>query len=346
MWLFRRAPQQGVGRARNTSTSDYLSMEDGVGSRTQPLVAAGTPSSSSQHAPADHPRLTQSAPLPLARSRVSRINRLRGRLAKIIGPPQRGGTAPVADDTDLESMRQRWTAEKALLINDCTAARTEADQLQSTLQGWETLVRDLLFYGGLHGRAADLTARFAEQLRGSLGEVEGVQEVEVTELHLPSSSEYAPRIQLVKYCGPELSEWAVTWEPPSAQASGSITLRGRKFGVSFALVVAIGSLKLKGTMQCKWCPDEARPTIAAGFKRMPDLAFDISLAGKALSLGSETLRAWLQRQIERTLKEKVVLPKAVTVELPPLRHLLGQVGPDAERGSERGAGGRDDRAGG
>ena len=62
----------------------------------------------------------------------------------------------------------------------------------------------------------------------------------------------------------------------------------------------------------------ANPTLAAGFKRMPDLAFEISLAGKALSLGSETLRAWLQRQIERTIKDKAVLPKAITLELPPL----------------------------
>ena len=125
--------------------------------------------------------------------------------------------ATPGDAENVDLLRQRWAAEKAMLIADCTAARTEATDLTQKLHGWESLVRDILFYGGLHGRAAELTARFADQLRDSLGEVEGVQEVEVTELLLPSVPEYAPRFTLIKYCGPELSDWAVHWEPPSTQ---------------------------------------------------------------------------------------------------------------------------------
>jgi hypothetical protein len=47
---------------------------------------------------------------------------------------------------------------------------------------------------------------------------------------------------LQRYVDPSLSEWLVRWEPPSAQAGCTIALRGRKFGVSFTLVVAVGAL--------------------------------------------------------------------------------------------------------
>ena len=118
---------------------------------------------------------------------------------------------------NVEALRRRWASEKQMLIADCTAARSELATLTQTLNGWQALVRDILFYGGLHGRAAEMTAQFAEQLRGSLGELEIVQEVEVTELHLPSAPDHSPQVRLIKYCGPELSEWNVLWEHSNAQ---------------------------------------------------------------------------------------------------------------------------------
>lgn len=71
----------------------------------------------------------------------------------------------------------------------------------------------------------------------------------MTELRLPSASEHTPQLRLLSYHGPELSEWEVSWGPPSTQASGSITLQGRKFGVSFTIVMSVGALWLKGGLR-------------------------------------------------------------------------------------------------
>ena len=113
--------------------------------------------------------------------------------------------------------------------------------------------------------------------------------MEITELRLPSSSTHAPQVTLLRYKGPECLEAAVRWAPPVEEAGGSITLRGRKFGVSFTLAVAVSQLRLEGTLVAKWSPQrEPDPRIELGFQTKPRLAFEVSLAGKALSLGSET----------------------------------------------------------
>ena len=62
-------------------------------------------------------------------------------------------------------------------------------QLTARLTGWESLLRDALFYGGLHGRAAELTQHFGDRLRASLAEMEGVSEVDISELRLPTAPE-------------------------------------------------------------------------------------------------------------------------------------------------------------
>ena len=91
------------------------------------------------------------------------------------------------------------------------------------------------------------------------------------------------------------------------QAGGAITLRGRKFGVTFTLVVTVSAVKIDGRLQCCCCVGDGvaqhePPTARVGFKHLPEISFEMSLQGKALSLGSDVVRAWLQRQIERGLR--------------------------------------------
>ena len=148
-------------------------------------------------------------------------------------------------------------------------------------------------------------------------------QLEVTELRLPTQPECAPRLALHQYCGPELSEWHVSWEPASTQAGGSIALRGRRFGVSFTIVVAVGSLRLSGLLVCRYTPEAERPMLVVGFKKAPAVQFDVSIAGKALSLGSETLRSWLHRQLDKALRDHLVLPKTLEIPLPFLRGAAG-----------------------
>ena len=145
----------------------------------------------------------------------------------------------------------------------------------------------------------------------------------MTELRLPTQPECAPRLALHQYCGPELSEWHVSWEPASTQAGGSIALRGRRFGVSFTIVVAVGSLRLSGLLVCRYTPEAERPMLVVGFKKAPAVHFDVSIAGKALSLGSETLRSWLHRQLDKALRDHLVLPKTLEIPLPFLRGAAG-----------------------
>ena len=192
----------GTRKERASSTSDYLSMEDG---RVTPLV-----SSSPLPMPGYSPNPESSTPRDGLRARFRN-----GCLLQLLR--RQTPTAVSSAGENVEALRRRWASEKQMLIADCTAARSELATLTQTLNGWQALVRDILFYGGLHGRAAEMTAQFAEQLRGSLGELEIVQEVEVTELHLPSAPDHSPQVRLIKYCGPELSEWNVLWEPSNAQ---------------------------------------------------------------------------------------------------------------------------------
>lgn len=210
---------------------------------------------------------------------------------------------PPGSEGGFEAERQRWQAERQMLLEDSAAVRRAADESERVLGGWSSLAHDLLFFGLLHGRRQEWIERLTAHLSRSLGEVEGVLDLEVTELRLPANAEFAPQLQLLKYAGPELSEWGVTWEPPSAHAGGSIALRGRRFGVSFTIVVAVGALRLNGVVVCRYTPTEAQPQLIVGFKYPPSVHFDVSIAGKALSLGSETLRAWLQRQLDKALKE-------------------------------------------
>ena len=66
-----------------------------------------------------------------------------------------------------------------MLLEEVTALRTDAIAADTHLQGWSALVRDILFYGFLHGRQQAWLEHFAASLRSSVGEVDGVSEVEV-----------------------------------------------------------------------------------------------------------------------------------------------------------------------
>ena len=102
---------------------------------------------------------------------------------------------------------------------------------------------------------------------------------------LPATTDYAPSLTLAEYQGPEHSEWLLRWEPPSAQGSVTIRLKGRKFGVSFATALAVTAVRVQGSLVLRWTPHADEPKLYVGFKRLPHIGFDVSLSGKALSLG-------------------------------------------------------------
>ena len=101
--------------------------------------------------------------------------------------PRDGG--PVEGDAalhaTLQAERQRWAAERQMLLTDCTVIRAEAQVLTERLDGWSSLVRDLFFYGGLHDRVDAITHFLCARLRESVGEIDGVSEVEVSQLRPP-----------------------------------------------------------------------------------------------------------------------------------------------------------------
>jgi len=271
--------------------------------RTAPLVTPGASSTRGDPAAA--------AAMPSRHKKPGLLSRVlfgrRSRAASALAP---GGGA------DHESQRLQWEQERKMLLDDCTAVRAEAAGFERALEGYTAMLRDLLHFSLFHGKHADLKEFFTDRLRESVGEIEGVHEVEITELRLPLSSDHAPQLGLVRYCGPELSEWSVKWEPPTAAVGGAISLRGRKFGVSFTIVVAVGALKAQGLIMAKWTPGTAEPQLQLGFKTLPKLTFDVQLVGKALSLGSDTLRAWLVRQTEKALLAHWVLPNLFVLDLP------------------------------
>ena len=51
------------------------------------------------------------------------------------------------------------------------SVRAQAATLERTLHGWSCLVRDMIFYGGVYGREAEISRWLAERLRASVGEV-------------------------------------------------------------------------------------------------------------------------------------------------------------------------------
>ena len=280
----RKKPQ------RSLASDDYLAMsEEATATPGSGLTTAGDASSSTRAGGSGSAVPSPALPRPASHGVLFQ------RLTRFVF---RRRTPPAASNAhDIEAQRQHWATERSSLLEDCTAIRAEAAALDRVMQGWSMLVRDLIFYGVLHGKSEQLVNLFTEQLRSSLGEVEGVHEVEISELRVPMISDYAPQLLLLSYHGPELSEWGLHWQPPTAQAGGAITLRGRKFGVSFSITVVVGGLQVQGHLICKWSPGTAEPALTVGFKQLPQLHFELSLAGKALSLGSETLRAWLQRQV-------------------------------------------------
>lgn len=83
-------------------------------------------------------------------------------------------------------------------------------------------------------------------------------------------------------------------------------------------MVTVGSIALSGLLRCSCSAgDEATPpTLCLGFTELPVISFKLHLEGKALSLGNDTVRAWLQRQLERWLRAQAVLPNQVQFELP------------------------------
>jgi hypothetical protein len=98
--------------------------------------------------------------------------------------------------------------------------------------------------------------------------------------------------------------------------------------------VAVTAVRVQGALVVRWTPHDESPKLYVGFKRLPTIAFDVSLSGKALSLGSDTLRAWLHKQLDRALLAHCVLPKALDAELPFLRPPSGT---DAEASLGAGA---------
>ena len=76
------------------------------------------------------------------------------RSALNLGRPREAGLVEgdAALHAALQAERQRWAAERQMLLTDCTAIRAEAQALTERLDGWSSLVRDLFFYGGLHDR--------------------------------------------------------------------------------------------------------------------------------------------------------------------------------------------------
>ena len=76
------------------------------------------------------------------------------RSALNLGRPREAGLVEgdAALQAALQTERQRWAAERQMLLTDCTTIRAEAQALTERLDGWSSLVRDLFFYGGLHGR--------------------------------------------------------------------------------------------------------------------------------------------------------------------------------------------------
>ena len=107
--------------------------------------------------------------------------------------PREGGGLVEGDATlhaTLQAERQRWAADRQMLLSDCTTIRAEAQALTERLEGWSSLVRDLFFYGGLHDRVDAITQFLCARLRESVGEIDGVSEVEVSELQ--SSAKPSP----------------------------------------------------------------------------------------------------------------------------------------------------------
>jgi len=189
-----------------------------------------------------------SAPAP--RRRFPMLTRLRTRAVAALRSLRRRRGGALIDETE----RSRWAQERAVLLEDNTVARTEAHMLTQALRAWEALLRDAVFHRVILNRADELAELLTERLNASLAEVEGLAEVEITELRLPTAPAHAPTVTLLRYDGPLLSEWRIRWAPPSSQGGGAITLRGRKFGVSFQLVMAVGSIGFDGVVRCS-CTD-------------------------------------------------------------------------------------------
>ena len=95
---------------------------------------------------------------------------------------------------DLTAERQRWEQERKMLLEDCTSMRAEAAEAERMLQGWSSMIRDLLFYGFFYGRQQAMLERLTETLHDAVGEIDGVNEVEVTEFRLPAAPDFVPHL--------------------------------------------------------------------------------------------------------------------------------------------------------
>ena len=100
--------------------------------------------------------------------------------------------------------------------------------------------------------------------------------------------------------------------------------------------VAVTAVRVQGALVLRWTPHEEAPKLHVGFKRLPTIGFDVSLSGKALSLGSDTLRAWLHKQLDRALLAHCVLPKELEADLPFLRLPPGAEAVPLSRGGAEG----------
>jgi hypothetical protein len=116
-----------------------------------------------------------------------------GRRRDSAGTSSEGIGAAAAAAGELAAERQRWTEERRMLLEEVTTLRTDAIAMDAQLQSWSALVRDILFYGFLHGRKHAWLDHFAASLRSSIGEVDGVSEVEVgARARLPRSNCHNP----------------------------------------------------------------------------------------------------------------------------------------------------------
>ena len=146
------------------------------GSLLTPEGSVATPTSSTS---------ASAQPAPPAGGRRSVFTRMRSGLRSALNlrrPRDGGGLVEgnAALHATLQAERQRWAAERQMLLTDCTTIRAEAQALNERLDGWSSLVRDLFFYGGLHDRVDHITHFLCARLRESVGEIDGVSEVEVS----------------------------------------------------------------------------------------------------------------------------------------------------------------------
>ena len=144
-------------------------VEDGAYTAMQSALLR-SPASSSAAALASPTSSTAASPPALtAGGKGSVFKRMRSNLGRVMPARRRGARQDAAASQDsgaaqLEAERQRWAAERQMLLADCTSIRAEAQALAERLEGWSSLLRDIFFYGGLHDRVDEITHFLCERV--------------------------------------------------------------------------------------------------------------------------------------------------------------------------------------